>query len=338
MPKAIWKGKVIAETDKHEVVEGNVYFPPEAVNREYLQPTRPTRSAPGRGRRATTRWWWTAGEQGRGLVLPGPQGGGGQHQGPRRVLARRHGGAVGDVPPRDRGHPPAGIEVPLICGAMYPCSNPELVAAVSEAGGIGIVQPISLVYVHGHEFREGLRLIRSLTAKPIGMNAHRSRSRRSSTTSGCALVDQSRSRRACASSSPRSATRAGWWSGARRRRHRLPRRDRAEVGQKGARRRGGRPDRREQPRRRPRRAAKRRGARSTSWRDLGVPVVCAGGIGDAADFVARAAAGLRRRADGHALHRHDRVPAHAGLQAGDPRRPTRTTSCSLSGSPACRSR
>lgn len=65
----------------------------------------------------------------------------------------------------------AGIEVPLICGAMYPCSNPELVAAVSEAGGIGIVQPISLTYVHGHDFVEGLRLIRSLTARPIGMNA-----------------------------------------------------------------------------------------------------------------------------------------------------------------------
>ena len=65
----------------------------------------------------------------------------------------------------------AGIDVPLICGAMYPCSNPELVAAVSQAGAIGIVQPISLTYVHGHEFREGLRLIRSLTAKPIGMNA-----------------------------------------------------------------------------------------------------------------------------------------------------------------------
>ena len=29
----------------------------------------------------------------------------------------------------------AGVEVPLICGAMYPCSNPELVAAVSEAAG-----------------------------------------------------------------------------------------------------------------------------------------------------------------------------------------------------------
>ncbi|NOT34755.1 MAG: nitronate monooxygenase [Candidatus Eisenbacteria bacterium] len=65
----------------------------------------------------------------------------------------------------------AHIEVPLICGAMYPCSNPELVAAVSEAGGIGIVQPVSMTYVHGHEFRAGLRLIRGLTSKPIGMNA-----------------------------------------------------------------------------------------------------------------------------------------------------------------------
>jgi nitronate monooxygenase len=65
----------------------------------------------------------------------------------------------------------AGITVPLLCGAMYPCSNPELVAAVSEAGGLGIVQPISLTYVHGHDYREGLRLIRRLTGRPIGLNA-----------------------------------------------------------------------------------------------------------------------------------------------------------------------
>lgn len=64
-----------------------------------------------------------------------------------------------------------GIEVPLICGAMYPCSNPELVAAVSEAGGIGIIQPISLTYVHGHEYRAGLKFIKSLTKKPVGFNA-----------------------------------------------------------------------------------------------------------------------------------------------------------------------
>ncbi len=65
----------------------------------------------------------------------------------------------------------AGIEVPIIGGPMYPCSNPELVAAVSEAGGIGVVQPISLTYVYGHRFRDGLRLIRRLTTKPIGLNA-----------------------------------------------------------------------------------------------------------------------------------------------------------------------
>lgn len=64
----------------------------------------------------------------------------------------------------------AQIEIPLLCGAMYPCSNAELVAAVSEAGGMGIIQPLSLVYVHGHEFRAGLQVIKSLTSKPVGMN------------------------------------------------------------------------------------------------------------------------------------------------------------------------
>jgi nitronate monooxygenase len=64
-----------------------------------------------------------------------------------------------------------GIRYPVIAGPMYPCSNPELVAAVSAAGGIGVMQPISLTYVHGHEFREGIRLMRRLTDGPIGMNA-----------------------------------------------------------------------------------------------------------------------------------------------------------------------
>jgi len=72
---------------------------------------------------------------------------------------------------RSRFAQQVGIRYPIIGGPMYPCSNPELVAAVSEAGGIGIVQPISLTYVHGYDFREGLRYIRELTGKPIGMNA-----------------------------------------------------------------------------------------------------------------------------------------------------------------------
>jgi len=65
----------------------------------------------------------------------------------------------------------AGVRIPLICGPMYPCSNPELVAAASEAGALGVVQPIALTYVHGHDFRAGLQLIRRLTSRPIGMNA-----------------------------------------------------------------------------------------------------------------------------------------------------------------------
>ena len=63
-----------------------------------------------------------------------------------------------------------GIEVPVICGPMYPGSNPELVAAVSEAGGMGVVQPISMTHIYRHEFRAGLRKIKSLTDKPFGVN------------------------------------------------------------------------------------------------------------------------------------------------------------------------
>src|SRR3954467_15848819 len=63
-----------------------------------------------------------------------------------------------------------GVRVPLICGAMYPCSNPELVAAASAAGAMGVIQPTSMVYVHGHEFEKGLQVIRSATSNPIGLN------------------------------------------------------------------------------------------------------------------------------------------------------------------------
>ena len=39
MVKAIWNGTVLAESDRTVMVEGNHYFPPEAVNRRYLQPS-----------------------------------------------------------------------------------------------------------------------------------------------------------------------------------------------------------------------------------------------------------------------------------------------------------
>ena len=39
MPKAIWNGAVIAESDRCEIVEGNQYFPPDAVDRRYVRET-----------------------------------------------------------------------------------------------------------------------------------------------------------------------------------------------------------------------------------------------------------------------------------------------------------
>ncbi len=55
---------------------------------------------------------------------------------------------------------------------MYPCSNPELVGAVAAAGAMAIVQPLSLVYVHGREFRKGLQEIKELSGgRPFGFNA-----------------------------------------------------------------------------------------------------------------------------------------------------------------------
>lgn len=37
MPKATWNGAVLAESDQCEVVEGNQYFPPDAIARQYFK-------------------------------------------------------------------------------------------------------------------------------------------------------------------------------------------------------------------------------------------------------------------------------------------------------------
>ena len=63
-----------------------------------------------------------------------------------------------------------GASTPIVCGPMYPGSNPELVAAASEAGAFGVVQPVALTSLYGHDFREGLRLIKELTDRPFGVN------------------------------------------------------------------------------------------------------------------------------------------------------------------------
>lgn len=49
MAKAIWNGQLLAESEKFETVEGNVYFPEEAVKREFLRPSTTTSSCPWKG-------------------------------------------------------------------------------------------------------------------------------------------------------------------------------------------------------------------------------------------------------------------------------------------------
>lgn len=39
MPKAIWNGAVLAESEHCQQVEGNYYFPPDTVKRDCLRPS-----------------------------------------------------------------------------------------------------------------------------------------------------------------------------------------------------------------------------------------------------------------------------------------------------------
>jgi len=52
MARAIWNGKVIAESETTETVEGNVYFPESGLKREYFRPSSTTSLDPIRAKRA----------------------------------------------------------------------------------------------------------------------------------------------------------------------------------------------------------------------------------------------------------------------------------------------
>ncbi len=49
MPEARWNGRVIAASETFETVEGNVYFPPEAIHSEYFRPSGTTTVCPWKG-------------------------------------------------------------------------------------------------------------------------------------------------------------------------------------------------------------------------------------------------------------------------------------------------
>lgn len=49
MAKALWGGKVIAESKATIVVEGHQYFPPAALKKQFLQPSSHTSMCPWKG-------------------------------------------------------------------------------------------------------------------------------------------------------------------------------------------------------------------------------------------------------------------------------------------------
>ncbi|MGH9038872.1 MAG: DUF427 domain-containing protein [Acidimicrobiia bacterium] len=49
MTRAVWNGVVVAEAPRTVVVEGNHYFPPEAVRQEYLVESRSRSLCPWKG-------------------------------------------------------------------------------------------------------------------------------------------------------------------------------------------------------------------------------------------------------------------------------------------------
>ena len=50
MAKTTWKGKVLAESEEPKIIEGNFYFPPESVNREYIKESETHTTCPWKGR------------------------------------------------------------------------------------------------------------------------------------------------------------------------------------------------------------------------------------------------------------------------------------------------
>jgi len=61
-----------------------------------------------------------------------------------------------------------GIKYPIVCGGMHLLSRAELVAAVSNAGGLGILASTTFETKEG--LREEIRKTKSLTDKPFAVN------------------------------------------------------------------------------------------------------------------------------------------------------------------------
>jgi nitronate monooxygenase len=61
-----------------------------------------------------------------------------------------------------------GIEYPIVGGCMMHISRPEFVAAVSEAGALGMMA--SAMYDTQEAFRQAVQQVKSMTGRPFGVN------------------------------------------------------------------------------------------------------------------------------------------------------------------------
>ena len=93
------------------------------------------------------------------------------------------------------------LEAPILQAAIWPATSPELVAAVSDAGGLGSIGAVNL---SADDVRARIERVRELTDRPFAVNhvVPRLTRRRS----------RSRSRRGPRRCRSRSAIPASWWS------------------------------------------------------------------------------------------------------------------------------
>ncbi len=61
-----------------------------------------------------------------------------------------------------------GIKYPIVGGTMMWITNPEFVAAIANAGGLGILA--SAIYQNRKEFSAAVDRIQELTDKPFAVN------------------------------------------------------------------------------------------------------------------------------------------------------------------------
>ena len=65
----------------------------------------------------------------------------------------------------------SGIEKPIVQGGMHYVGYAEMAAAVSNAGGLGIITALTITANGGPEaLRKEIRKCRTLTSKPFGVN------------------------------------------------------------------------------------------------------------------------------------------------------------------------